>query len=177
MPLMKTFSHQTGLRALPTPRAGGGWFRPKNSFQQQGLARAIVGAHKTRPALKQDELEFNSEHILVLQTLALLSTSRWGCKARDISISQGKISETGIPKYSVQIANECVFDCAASDIHVHCGQFASTEVMNPAEFRRLSFDDCLVNNGQPLKPHQLISFTYSNTFMYPLAFKSAKFIC
>ncbi|XP_008223393.1 PREDICTED: TPD1 protein homolog 1-like [Prunus mume] len=115
--------------------------------------------------------------MLMVISCNLYGAHSGGCKARDISISQGKISETGIPKYSVQIANECSFDCAASDIHVHCGQFASTEVMNPAEFRRLSFDDCLVNNGQPLKPHQLISFTYSNTFMYPLAFKSAKFIC
>ncbi|CAL8991130.1 unnamed protein product, partial [Prunus brigantina] len=140
------------------------------------LARAVARAHETRPALRQDELELKSgAHFLTKKPSWPLFI--WGCKARDISISQGKISETGIPKYSVQIANACAFDCAASDIHVHCGQFASTEVMNPAEFRRLSFDDCLVNNGQPLKPHQLISFTYSNTFMYPLAFKSAKFIC
>ncbi|KAI5349221.1 hypothetical protein L3X38_002108 [Prunus dulcis] len=129
-----------------------------SSIEESGAEPAVIPAQPQRnptrdrhpPSRLQDYVTFN------------------GFAKPETSISQGKISETGIPKYSVQIANACAFDCVASDIHVHCGQFASTEVMNPAEFRRPSFDDCLVNNGQPLKPHQLISFTYSNTFMYPL---------
>lgn len=100
----------------------------------------------------------------------------WGtCTNRDISISQSRDSTSGIPQYIVQIVNTCVSGCAPSDIHLHCGWFASARIINPRTFKRLSYDDCLVNGGKPLKTSQAIRFTYSNSFMYPLAFKSAKF--
>ncbi|GMY27918.1 protein TAPETUM DETERMINANT 1-like [Fagus crenata] len=97
------------------------------------------------------------------------------CTNRDISISQSRGSTSGIPQYIVQIVNTCVSGCAPSDIHLHCGWFASAGIINPRTFKRLSYDDCLVNGGKPLKTSQIIRFTYSNSFMYPLAFKSAKF--
>ncbi|XP_004295082.1 PREDICTED: uncharacterized protein LOC101308268 [Fragaria vesca subsp. vesca] len=99
------------------------------------------------------------------------------CANRDISILQSIDTTSGIPRYIVQIVNTCVnpVSCAPSNIHLHCGWFASTKVINPTMFKRLSFDDCLVNGGKPLKTSQSISFTYSNSFMYPLSFKSAKF--
>ncbi|KAL9410163.1 hypothetical protein AB3S75_044008 [Citrus x aurantiifolia] len=99
------------------------------------------------------------------------------CTNRDISISQSKDSTSGIPQYVVQIVNTCVSGCAPSDIHLHCGWFASARVVNPRTFKRVSYDDCLVNGGMPLRPSQVIRFTYSNSFMYPIAFKSAKFCC
>ncbi|KDO71937.1 hypothetical protein CISIN_1g035666mg [Citrus sinensis] len=99
------------------------------------------------------------------------------CTNRDISISQSKDSTSGIPQYIVQIVNTCVSGCAPSDIHLHCGWFASARVVNPRTFKRVSYDDCLVNGGMPLRPSQVIRFTYSNSFMYPIAFKSAKFCC
>ncbi|RVW69374.1 TPD1 protein homolog 1-like [Vitis riparia] len=97
------------------------------------------------------------------------------CTNRDISISQSRDSSSGIPQYIVQIVNTCVSGCAPSDIHLHCGWFASARIVNPRIFKRLFYDDCLVNGGKPLKTSQIIRFTYSNSFMYPLAFKSAKF--
>ncbi|XP_015883180.3 protein TAPETUM DETERMINANT 1-like [Ziziphus jujuba] len=98
------------------------------------------------------------------------------CTSRDISISQSRDSSTsGIPRYIVQIANTCVCGCAPSNIHLHCGWFASARMVNRMTFKRLSYDDCLVNEGKPLKTSEIISFTYSNSFMYPLTFKSAKF--
>ncbi|XP_030923929.1 protein TAPETUM DETERMINANT 1-like isoform X1 [Quercus lobata] len=97
------------------------------------------------------------------------------CTNRDISISQSRDSTSGIPQYIVQIVNTCVSGCAPSDIHLHCGWFASARIINPRTFKRLSYDDCLVNGGKTLKTSQVIRFTYSNSFMYPLAFKSAKF--
>ncbi|KAL0376355.1 UNVERIFIED_CONTAM: TPD1 protein1 [Sesamum calycinum] len=97
------------------------------------------------------------------------------CTKWDISISQSRYPTPGIPKYIVQIVNTCVSDCAPSNIHLHCGWFASARVVNPRTFKRLSFDDCLVNGGQPLKSSQSIRFTYANSFMYPLQFKSADF--
>ncbi|KAL6343970.1 hypothetical protein AAG906_027743 [Vitis piasezkii] len=104
-----------------------------------------------------------------------LLTSSWTCTNRDISISQSRDSSSGIPQYIVQIVNTCVSGCAPSDIHLHCGWFASARIVNPRIFKRLFYDDCLVNGGKPLKTSQIIRFTYSNSFMYPLAFKSAKF--
>ncbi|RYR30759.1 hypothetical protein Ahy_B01g055532 [Arachis hypogaea] len=97
------------------------------------------------------------------------------CTNKDISISQSRESASGIPEYIVQIVNTCVSECAPYDIHLRCGWFASARVINPRLFKRLSYDDCLVNGGKPLAFSQIIRFTYSNSFLYPLAFKSAKF--
>ncbi|VFQ65115.1 unnamed protein product [Cuscuta campestris] len=97
------------------------------------------------------------------------------CTNKDISISQSTYSTTGIPEYVVEIVNTCFSGCAPSNIHLHCDWFASARIVNPNAFKRLDYDDCLVNEGKPLKSSQMIRFTYSNTFMYPLAFKSAKF--
>ncbi|XP_057855951.1 TPD1 protein homolog 1 isoform X2 [Cryptomeria japonica] len=97
------------------------------------------------------------------------------CTNKDISISQSSISTPGIPEFIVQIVNTCMSGCSPSHIHVHCGWFASAKMVNPNVFRRLKYDDCLVNGGKPLKSSQIIRFTYSNTFLYPLSFKSASF--
>lgn len=111
----------------------------------------------------------------VLFWLWLWWSSSGSCTNKDISISQSKGSTSGIPQYIVQIVNTCVSGCAPHDIHLHCGWFASARIINPRLFKRLSFDDCLVNGGKPLASSQIIRFTYSNSFMYPLEFKSAKF--
>ncbi|KAI8561833.1 hypothetical protein RHMOL_Rhmol04G0372200 [Rhododendron molle] len=106
--------------------------------------------------------------------LLLLQPGR--CTNRDISISQSRDSCTsGIPKYIVEIVNTCVSGCAPSNIHLHCGWFASARIVNPRIFKRLGYDDCLVKAGRPLNTSQIIRFTYSNSFMYPLGFKYAKF--
>ncbi|KAF8401316.1 hypothetical protein HHK36_012250 [Tetracentron sinense] len=97
------------------------------------------------------------------------------CTKRDISISQSIDSSSGIPQFIVEIVSTCVSGCAPSNIHLQCGWFASARIVNPRTFKRLSYDDCLVNAGKPLRSSQIIRFTYSNSFMYPLAFKSAKF--
>ncbi|ERN03113.1 hypothetical protein AMTRI_Chr02g263620 [Amborella trichopoda] len=101
--------------------------------------------------------------------------SSGACTNRDISISQSRDATSGIPQYMVQIINTCVSGCAPSNIHLHCGWFASAKIVNPNTFKRLSYDDCVVNQGRPLKRSQILLFTYSNSFMYPLHFKSAKF--
>lgn len=101
--------------------------------------------------------------------------SSGSCTNRDLSISQSRGSSTGIPQFIVQIVNTCVSGCAPSNIHLHCGWFASARIVNPRTFKRLAYDDCLVNGGKPLRTSQIIRFTYSNSFMYPIAFKSAKF--
>ncbi|KAI5077232.1 hypothetical protein GOP47_0007056 [Adiantum capillus-veneris] len=100
-----------------------------------------------------------------------------GCTDRDISISQSRdMLAGGVPQYVVQIYNTCmVGGCAPSAVHVKCGWFASKVVVNPGIFRRLAYDDCLVNAGRPILRGQILRFTYQNSFMYPLSFKSAQF--
>lgn len=100
------------------------------------------------------------------------------CTSRDLSISQGLESGSGIlPVYMVEIINTCESQsgCAPSNIHLHCGWFASTKLVNPNLFKRLSYDDCLVNNGQTMSAGQVIHFSYSSTSMYPISFKYATF--
>ncbi|KAJ9680446.1 hypothetical protein PVL29_019697 [Vitis rotundifolia] len=106
----------------------------------------------------------------VIKPAQVYSNSR-----KDISILQIRDSSSGIPQYIVRIVNACVSGYAPSDIHLHCGWFASARIVNPRIFERLFYNDCLVNGGKPLKTNQIIRFTYSNSLMYPLAFKSAKF--
>ncbi|KAM0962573.1 hypothetical protein ACFX13_022098 [Malus domestica] len=109
----------------------------------------------------------NSTHRKLLQQAS--------CRAEEISISQTQIPGTGIPKYAVEIVNTCTSDCAPSQIHVHCGQFASAEVIPKSIFTRIADDDCLVIGGETLKSNDVISFTYFNTFKFPISFKSAHF--
>ncbi|CAF2226340.1 unnamed protein product [Brassica napus] len=60
----------------------------------------------------------------------------------------------GFPEYTVEIFNACVqsapacvSDCRIAEIHVSCGWFSSVMMVNPRVFRRISYGDCLVNDG------------------------------
>ncbi|XP_039060050.1 TPD1 protein homolog 1-like [Hibiscus syriacus] len=96
------------------------------------------------------------------------------CTKDDIVIFQGSTAPlpNGIPTYTVQIMNVCVSGCSISDIHVSCGWFSSVKLINPTVFKRQTYDDCLVNDGEPLGRGEGLSFEYSNTFSYPLAVSS-----
>ncbi|MCL7047199.1 hypothetical protein MKW94_025290 [Papaver nudicaule] len=75
---------------------------------------------------------------------------------------------TGVPTYTVEISNVCAIGCDVSNIHVSCGWFSSVRLVNPKTFKRIAYDNCLVNNGEVLRNGQSISFTYANTFKYPM---------
>ncbi|XP_037424352.1 TPD1 protein homolog 1B-like [Triticum dicoccoides] len=78
----------------------------------------------------------------------------------------------GMPTYSVEFTNTCI-DCAVCDVHVACGDFASNDVIDPDKFRRLGFNDCLVNGGRSIEPSFPVSFQYGNSFPYPMTVASA----
>ncbi|GLT32623.1 hypothetical protein SLA2020_072770 [Shorea laevis] len=128
--------------------------------------------HNPAPSKKLRHSTYGDTNLAIPNRKLLFHGS---CTNRDISIFQSKDITSGIPQYIVQIVNTCVHGCVPSDIHLHCGWFASARIVNPRTFKRVMYDDCLVNGGKPLKTGQTIRFTYSNSFMYPLAFKSAKF--
>lgn len=97
-----------------------------------------------------------------------------GCSKDDIVIYQGQTGPLpdGIPSFTVQIINECGSDCSISDIHISCGWFSSARQVNPTVFRRIYYDDCLVNDGNALGPGQSLNFMYANTYPYPLSVSS-----
>ncbi|XP_010538429.1 PREDICTED: LOW QUALITY PROTEIN: TPD1 protein homolog 1 [Tarenaya hassleriana] len=97
------------------------------------------------------------------------------CSKDDIGIMQGPTAPmpNGVPAYTVEIVNGCVSGCSIAEIHVSCGWFTSVRLINPRIFRRVSYDDCLVNDGMPLGPGQILSFQYANSsFPYPLSVSS-----
>ncbi|KAJ8759195.1 hypothetical protein K2173_004633 [Erythroxylum novogranatense] len=96
------------------------------------------------------------------------------CSKDDIAIFQGSTSPLphGIPSYTVQILNVFVSGCNMSNIHVSCGWFSSARLINPSVFKRVNYDDCLVNDGDALGPGETLSFQYANTFPYPLSVTS-----
>ncbi|KAL0429626.1 UNVERIFIED_CONTAM: protein TAPETUM DETERMINANT 1 [Sesamum radiatum] len=96
------------------------------------------------------------------------------CSKSDIVISQGATEAlpNGIPTYTVEIMNVCISGCDISAIHLTCGWFSSARLVNPRVFKRIRFDDCLVNEGKPLVNGRTLSFQYANTFRYPLSVSS-----
>ncbi|MCL7032450.1 hypothetical protein MKW94_002947 [Papaver nudicaule] len=83
------------------------------------------------------------------------------CPTYIVEVSQGLVDPlpSGIPHHLVQICNICGSgrNRTAYDIHLNCGWFASAELINPCQFRRLSFNDCLVNDGRRLEPGSCVS--------------------
>ncbi|KAK1379831.1 Tapetum determinant 1 [Heracleum sosnowskyi] len=96
------------------------------------------------------------------------------CSKSSIDVFQGQTAPlpSGIPTYTVTVKNICDTGCTISNIHLSYGWFSSLRTINPSVFRRLSYNDCLVNDGKPLGPRKTITFQYANTFSYPLPVSS-----
>ncbi|CAO2818299.1 unnamed protein product [Amaranthus hypochondriacus] len=93
------------------------------------------------------------------------------CTESDIQINQGPGAPlpSGIPTYTVEIANACLSGCDISHIHIRCGWFSSAHTIDPLIFMRVRFNDCLLNGGGTLKHGTSISFQYANSYSYPLS--------
>ncbi|MCI33285.1 tapetum determinant 1, partial [Trifolium medium] len=95
------------------------------------------------------------------------------CTKSDIVISQASTAPlNGIPTYTVEIMNMCVSGCDIAAIHLRCGWFSSARLINPKLFKRLRYNDCLVNDGRPLVNGGTLYFQYANTYLYPLSVSS-----
>uniref|UniRef100_A0A0E0EWI2 Uncharacterized protein n=1 Tax=Oryza meridionalis TaxID=40149 RepID=A0A0E0EWI2_9ORYZ len=92
------------------------------------------------------------------------------CSEQNVVVYQNNAEHlpSGIPTYSVEIINVCTA-CTVYDVHISCGEFASAELVDPSQFQRIGFNDCLVKGGGRLGPSEAVSFQYSNSFAYPLA--------
>ncbi|GLJ48868.1 hypothetical protein SUGI_1030640 [Cryptomeria japonica] len=49
-----------------------------------------------------------------------------------------------------------------AEINLTCGWFNSEAAIDPKLFKGLSYNDCLVNNGDPIKAGNSVSFVYVN---------------
>ncbi|KAI3986715.1 hypothetical protein MKX01_014253 [Papaver californicum] len=98
------------------------------------------------------------------------------CPTGTLGIFQSRVDPlpSGLPQHLVQICNTCATNCTAYDIHLSCGWFASARLIDPRDFRRLRFNDCLVNDGKELEEGRCLSFTYSETYPYLLAVSSIR---
>ncbi|RCV43757.1 hypothetical protein SETIT_9G319000v2 [Setaria italica] len=97
------------------------------------------------------------------------TTALGDCSEEVVQVSQvdAGLLPNGIPSYSVTITNTCL-DCTVRDVHVSCGEFASTELVDPSSFQRLAYGDCLVRDGGPIGPGETVSFEYSNSLIYSM---------
>jgi len=124
---------------------------------------------------KKTHLFFSFLHLLYA-VRAMEEPNRIGekCTSADIVVSQGPTAplSSGIPTYTVQIANMCATGCDISGIHLNCGWFSSVRLIDPKIFKRLRYNDCLVNDGKPLVTGGTLTFEYANTFSYPLGVSS-----
>ncbi|XP_076925668.1 protein TAPETUM DETERMINANT 1-like [Bidens hawaiensis] len=120
--------------------------------------------------------------VLLLVVVALVTAKAvvpdrfWGdtCSESDIVVNQGLTDPlpNGIPTYTVEIMNVCSTGCDISGIHLSCGWFSSARLINPRLFKRIAYDDCLVNDGKPLLNGHTVSFQYANTYSYQLSVAS-----
>ncbi|KAF3438469.1 hypothetical protein FNV43_RR21231 [Rhamnella rubrinervis] len=129
----------------------------------------------TSPRLGANDTLIKTHRKLLRRAVAVEEPNRiWGekCTKSDIVINQGPTGPlpSGIPTYTVEIMNVCVTGCDIYGIHLNCGWFSSAHLINPKIFKRLRYDDCLVNDGKPLMNGGTLSFQYANTFLYPLCF-------
>jgi hypothetical protein len=118
------------------------------------------------------------KEMLVLQHRKLLragSTATPSCSMADLSITQGLSGySNGIPAYTVQIVNLCLNpNCQLSNIHVACEEFSSARPLDALVFQRLSYNDCFLMNGAPLRAGESVAFDYANSSEYPMYVISA----
>ncbi|XXG40831.1 hypothetical protein AAC387_Pa01g1449 [Persea americana] len=92
------------------------------------------------------------------------------CRPNEIEIFQTPTGYAGghVPKYTVQIINMAAKVSSVHDIHVACGEFASTIQIDPKVFRRVQHNDCLVKDGMEMHAGEVISFDYANILPYKL---------
>lgn len=103
--------------------------------------------------------------------LATAKITTWASQRHeaDVQVIQWLRSTHGIPVYTVMITNMGNTDCEITNLHLHCGWFSSARLVNPNLFKRLEYDDCLVNGGEPIPYGHVVEFHYENTYAFPLS--------
>ncbi|CAN1140276.1 TPD1 protein homolog 1 [Linum perenne] len=92
------------------------------------------------------------------------------CDLNSLTIGTTRSGNTrqGEPEWNVQIINNC--GCPISNLIVTCKGFATVEKVNPALFRPINSNNCLVNSGNAIPPSASVKFSYawsSPTILFP----------
>lgn len=91
-----------------------------------------------------------------------------GCTYSQVVVTQkGSYLADGTPMFQVSVINNCL-TCAMQNVHIACGDFASAVAVDPAIFKKLDYNDCILNNGYPIAPMTLLYFEYASSFSYPM---------
>ncbi|KAL2502178.1 Uncharacterized protein Fot_36026 [Forsythia ovata] len=79
------------------------------------------------------------------------------CNPSTIRIYQWPSGFAGrnVPKFTVQIINEAWYVGGVFDVQISCPSFASTTLINPTIFRRISIGTCLLKNGRNIIPGEV----------------------
>lgn len=105
-----------------------------------------------------------------------------GCTPDDIEVVLSPTAPlpNGIPTFTVHVTNTCLpgMGCGGPDgqisgVHLRCGWFSSAILVDPKVFRRLAYNDCLVNDGRPIPAGGVVSFQFANSHSYPLTVVSS----
>lgn len=139
-------------------------------------SRKMLKAHTKNLITAPDDVQGGVSSDLVKN----LSSTLTSCNLRDVSLTQAfqGYGADGEPTYAVQIIDTCSNPrCKISNVHVSCGMFSSGVFINPSAFRRIHPGVCLVNNGRPLTPMDIISFTYTTIRLQPLSISYGNVQC
>ncbi|CAN6472483.1 unnamed protein product [Victoria cruziana] len=142
--------------------------------QQQDLSRTGPRGRPSYASANRKLLVTTAEQGVEVEVVRKPNRIGEACSREDIALHQGATAPlpNGIPTYTVQILNVCVTGCNISAIHVSCGWFSTARTINPRLFRRLHYDDCLVNDGKAVPAGASLSFQYANTRPYLLTVSS-----
>ncbi|ESQ30045.1 hypothetical protein EUTSA_v10012135mg [Eutrema salsugineum] len=116
--------------------------------------------------------------LINISLIVIVQSSRVQSCLEDCSIGVYQVDKPkplpdGTPVFAVEINNQCDWKCKISHIHINCGNFSSLTPVDPHIFRRLSYDNCLVNDGKPLAYGASLTFTYASRIRYSLPVSQA----
>lgn len=94
------------------------------------------------------------------------------CSIRVNTITRSPLPDR-TPTWLVNITNQCEWRCAISKIHVRCGSLSCVTPIDPTVFKRLRYNDCLVNNDNRLAFGATMSFSYAKKWQYSFPVSSA----
>ncbi|KAB2605433.1 hypothetical protein D8674_005150 [Pyrus ussuriensis x Pyrus communis] len=100
-----------------------------------------------------------------MSTISVQKTSYHKCSKNFISVIQFPDAKlpSGRRAFNVQILNACPSeDCPIGQIRLRCGSFHSERPINGRIFRRLSKNECLVNDGYHIATGGTVSLEYTN---------------
>ena len=97
------------------------------------------------------------------------------CSLKDISVTQ---YETGVvenkPEWTVYISNKC--HCAQKNVKLNCTGFQTSLGITPSVLR-VSGNECILNDGEPIDKNLHIVFFYVWEKLFPLNPISSEIIC